>query len=80
MLKSMLINKDFQTWHLIASQSESHVRKSLLTSMEFNMDFTQQTQALLICYNGSCFGPIHHTMVSWKCTSLVLPYFIKRFQ
>ena len=45
MLKSMVVNKDFQTWHLIGWQHShqpirSHVRKSLLTSMEFNMDFT----------------------------------------
>ena len=44
MLKSMLFNKDFQTWHLIGWQHSrqpirSHVRKSLLTNMEFNMDF-----------------------------------------
>ena len=46
MLKSMLVNNDFQTWHLIAWQHSrqpirSHARKSLLTNMEFNMDFTQ---------------------------------------
>ena len=45
MLKSMVVNKYFQTWHLIGWQHSrqpirSHVRKSLLTSMEFNMDFT----------------------------------------
>ena len=44
MLKSLLVNKDFQTWHLIGWQHSrqpirSHVRKSLLTNMEFNMDF-----------------------------------------
>ena len=43
-VKSMLINKDFQTWHLIGWQHSrrsirSQVRKSLLTNMEFNMDF-----------------------------------------
>ena len=45
MSKSMLINKDFQTWHLIGWQHSrqpirSHARKSLLTTMEFNIDFT----------------------------------------
>ena len=45
MLKSMLVNKNFQTWHMIGWQHshqpiKSHVRKSLLTNMEFNMDFT----------------------------------------
>ena len=44
MLKSMLINKEFQTWHLIGWQQSrqpirSHVRKPLLTYMEFNIDF-----------------------------------------
>ena len=44
MVKSMLANKDFQTWHLIGWQHSrqpirSHVRKSLLINMEFNMDF-----------------------------------------
>ena len=44
-LKSMLVNIDFQTSHLIGWQHcrqpiRSHVRKSLLTNMEFNMDFT----------------------------------------
>ena len=41
----MLINKDFQTWHLIGTQhsrqpTRSHARKSLFTNMNFNMDFT----------------------------------------
>ena len=41
----MLANKDFQTWHLIGwkysrQPNRSHVKKSLLTNMEFNMDFT----------------------------------------
>ena len=45
MLKPTLVNNDFQTWHLIGWQHNrqpirSHVRKSLLTNMEFNMDFT----------------------------------------
>ena len=45
MLKSMLVKKDFQTCHLIGWQHSrqpirSHVKKSLLTNMEFNMDFT----------------------------------------
>ena len=39
MLKSMSVKKDFQTWHLIGWQ-HSHIRKSLLTNMEYNMDFT----------------------------------------
>ena len=43
----MLANKDFQTQHLIGWQHihqgiKSHVRKSLLTNMEFNMDFTEK--------------------------------------
>ena len=42
----MLLNIDFQTWNLIGWQHNrqpisSHVRKSLLTSMDFNMDFIQ---------------------------------------
>ena len=45
MIKSMLANKDFQTWHLIGWQYKRqpirrHVKKSLLTNMDFNMDFT----------------------------------------
>ena len=45
MLKSMLVTNDFQTWHLIGWQHNrqpigSQVRKSLLTSTEFNMDLT----------------------------------------
>ena len=37
----MLVNSDFQTWHLIGWQHSrqpirSHVRKYLLTNMEFN--------------------------------------------
>ena len=44
-LKSVFVYKDFQTWHLIGWQHHrqpirSHVRKSLLTNIEFNMDFT----------------------------------------
>ena len=40
MLKSMLVDKDFQTWHLIGWQHSwqpirSHVRKPLLTNMDF---------------------------------------------
>ena len=38
MLKSMLVNKDFPTWHPIGWQHSHHVRKFLLTNMEFNMD------------------------------------------
>ena len=37
MLKSMLVNKDFQHSR---QPIRSHVRKSLLTNTEFNMDFT----------------------------------------
>ena len=45
MLKSMLAYKDFQTKHLIGWQHSrqpirSQVNESLLTNMEFNMDFT----------------------------------------
>ena len=45
MLKSMFVNKDFQTCRLIGWQYShqpirSHVGKSLLIDMEFNMDFT----------------------------------------
>ena len=41
---SMLVNRDFQTWHLIGWQHSrqpirSHVRKSLLTNMEFKHGF-----------------------------------------
>ena len=47
-VKIYVSNKDFQTWHLIGLQHSrqpirSHVRKSLLTNMEFNMDFTYDT-------------------------------------
>ena len=50
MLKSMLVNKDFQTWHLIGWQHSrqpirSHVRKALLTNMEFNMGFGLVTRS-----------------------------------
>ena len=43
-LKSMLVNNDFQTWHLLAGgttarQSETML-KSLLLNMEFKMDLT----------------------------------------
>ena len=46
MLKSMLINKNFQTWLLIGWQHSrqpirSHVRKFVLNNMDFNMDFIQ---------------------------------------
>ena len=39
------INKDVQIWHLIGTQHSrqpirSHVRESLLTNMDFNMEFT----------------------------------------
>ena len=39
-----IANTDFQIWHLISWQHScqpirSHVRKSLLTNMDFNMDF-----------------------------------------
>ena len=42
-VKSLLVSKDFQTW-LIGWQHNhqpfrSHIRKFLLTNMEFNMDF-----------------------------------------
>ena len=44
MLKSMLVNKHVKTWHLIGwhharQPITSHVRISLLTDMEFNMEF-----------------------------------------
>ena len=40
---SMFVSKDVQTWHLIGWQHNrqpirGHVRKSLLSNMEFNMD------------------------------------------
>ena len=46
MLKSMLVNKDFQTWLLIGWQHicqpiRSQVKKSLLNNMDFNMDFSK---------------------------------------
>ena len=46
MVKSMLVNKDLPTCHLIGWQHScqpigSHVRKSLFTNMEFNIDFTE---------------------------------------
>ena len=45
-IKNMLVNIDFQTWQLIGWQHSrqpirGHVRKSLYTNMEFNMDFTK---------------------------------------
>ena len=44
MIKDMLVNKNFPTWHMIGFQHShqpirSDVRKSLLSNMEFNMDF-----------------------------------------
>ena len=49
MLKSMLVYKDFQNWHLIDWQHRrqpirSHDGKSLLTNMAFNLDFTEYTR------------------------------------
>ena len=46
MLKSKLVEKDFQTWSLIGWQHSrqpirSHVRISLLTNMDFKMDFSK---------------------------------------
>ena len=43
-LISMIVNKDFQTWHLTGWQKSrqpirSYVIKALLTNMEFNLDF-----------------------------------------
>ena len=60
MLKSMLVNKDFQTWHLIGWQHsrqpiKSHIRKPLLTDMEFNMDFAYQPPTQDISSPGSDF-------------------------
>ena len=45
MLKSMLVHKEFQTWHMIGLQHShqpirSHVIKPLLTNMEFHVNFT----------------------------------------
>ena len=40
MLKAMLVNKDFQTWHVIGWQHSRHDRKSLLTYLVVNMDFS----------------------------------------
>ena len=45
MLKSILVNKDFQIYHLIGWQHScqtirSQVRKSLLTNMDFSMIIT----------------------------------------
>ena len=45
----MLVNKDFQTRHLIGWQHsrqpiKSHVRKSLLANMEFNIDLLSNPQ------------------------------------
>ena len=59
MLKSMLFDKDFQTWHLIGWQHSrqpirSHVRKSLLTDMEFHVDFNRQSRGPLATERG-CF-------------------------
>ena len=39
MLKSMLVNTDFQTWQHSRQPIRSHVSKSVLTNMAFNMDF-----------------------------------------
>ena len=59
MLKSILINKHFQTWHLIGwqhrrQQIRSYVRKSLLTNIAFNMDFTCNLQPLKIILSYQC--------------------------
>ena len=48
MLKPMSVNKNFQTWLVIGWQHrrqpiKSHIRKSLLINMEFDMDFTYIT-------------------------------------
>ena len=45
LLKSIVVNKDFQIWHLIGKQHShkpirSHVKNSLLNNMDINMDFT----------------------------------------
>ena len=45
-------NKDFQTWHLIGWQHNrqpirSHVRKSLLTNVEFNIDFSHPVPLII---------------------------------
>ena len=45
MLNTVLINKDFLTWHLIGCQLccqpiRCHVWKSLLTNMDFNMEIS----------------------------------------
>ena len=38
----MLVNIDFQSWHLISwQQSEATFWTSLLINMDFNMDFIQ---------------------------------------
>ena len=49
MLKSMLVNKNFQTWLLIGWQLccqpiQSQVWKSVLNNMEFIMDFAEQSR------------------------------------
>ena len=45
MLKSLVVDKGFQTWHLIGWQHSrkpitSHVRQSLSFNMDFNIGFT----------------------------------------
>ena len=67
MLKSMLVNKGFQTWHQIGWQHSrqpirSPVRKSLLTNLEFKKDFCLVTPSpvhlyysrFLHCYKDNC--------------------------
>ena len=65
MLKSLLVNKDFHTWHLIGWQHSpqlirSHVRKPLLTNMEFNIDFTTNRGRNTL----HCTGPKLHSPIS----------------
>ena len=56
MLKSMLVNNDFQVWHLI-EPIRNHVRKSLLIYMHFDMDLIQLSRLQNIC-NGVA-SPLH---------------------
>ena len=80
-LNSMLVNKDYQTCHLNGWQHShqpirNHVRKSLLTNMEFNMDFTLQPRPPKCCVASSQVqwspnpGPMLVNLFPWTKWSL----------
>ena len=84
MVKSRLVNKDFQTWHLIGRHHScqpirSHVRKSLLKSWDFNMDLINNPGLWLIDVrfpqnSSACKGlysvVLDHIITGHNCTVL----------